>query len=196
VTNGLNAEGYDAKGIRDARQLGNRVLAENLAFAGRLDWTGLPGLLIGASTFVGNSGQDQSFIVAGVPNAVDMPSALTVLWEAHAQYEWRGLHLRSLFTMIHIDDAGELTAVLRPTAQGGINEIGATEVVASEMLGGYVEVSYNVLPWLFPETERTLEPYFRFEYLDTQYKVPSGFTADSAEMRYHGGLSSNRFRTS
>ena len=185
VTNSLNAEGYDANGIRDSRQLGNRALAEDLAFAGRLDWTGVPGLLVGASTFLGNAGQDQSFTVTGVPDPVDMPSTFTVLWEAHAQYQWHGLHLRGLFSMIHIDDAGELTAVLRPTAQGGINEIGATEVVASEMIGGYVEIAYDVLQWIFPETERSLSPYFRFEYVDTQYEVPSGFTADdSKETQY------------
>ena len=39
----------------------------------------------------------------------------------------------------------------------------------------------DVLQWIFPETERTLSPYFRFEYLDTQYDVPSGFTADESK---------------
>ncbi|HEY8155541.1 MAG TPA: hypothetical protein VII72_15550 [Myxococcota bacterium] len=181
VTNGLNAEGYDAAGIRDARQLGNRALAEDLAFTGRLDFTPLPGLLLGASTFLGNAGQDQSFTVTGVPTPVEMPSAFTAVWDVHAQYEWQGLHLRGLFTMVHVDDAGELTAVLRPTAQGGINEIGATEVVASGMLGGYVEIAYDVLQWMFPDSERTLSPFFRFEYLDTQFNVPSGFSADKAQ---------------
>jgi opacity protein-like surface antigen len=181
VTNGLNAEGYDASGIRDARQLGNRALAEDLAFTGRVDFTPLPGLLVGASTFIGNAGQDQSFTVTGVPTPVKMPSVFTAVWDAHAQYEWQGLRLRGLFTMVHIDDAGSLTLALRPTAQGGINEIGASEVVASEMLGGYVEVAYDVLQWLLPGSERTLEPFFRFEYLDTQYDVPSGFTANQAQ---------------
>lgn len=181
VTNGLNAEGYDASGIRDARQSGNRALAEDVAFTGRVDFTPLPGLLVGASTFLGNAGQDQSFSVTGVPTPVEMPSTFTAIWDAHAQFEWQGLRLRGLFTMVHVDDAGELTLALRPTAQGGINEIGATEVVASEMLGGYVEVAYDVLQWLLPGSQRALEPFFRFEYLDTQYDVPSGFAADPAQ---------------
>jgi hypothetical protein len=181
VTNGLNAEGYDASGIRDARQLGNRALAEDLALTARLDFTPLPGLLVGASTFVGKAGQDQSFTVTGVPTPVEMPSVLTALWDLHAQFEWQGLHLRGLFTMVHVDDAGALTLVLRPTAQGGINEIGATEVVASGMLGGYVEIAYDVLRWILPDSEKTLEPFFRFEYLDTQFNVPSGFSADESQ---------------
>ena len=180
LTNGLNAKGYEASGIRDGRQKGNEALAEDPAFTGRLDWTPLPGLLVGASAFVGNAGQDQSFEVTGVPDPVKLPSSLTALWDVHAQYEWRGLHLRGLFTMTHIDDAGQLTLALRPEDQGGIGEIDADEVIASDLLGGYAEVSYDVLQWITPESDRTLEPFFRFEYLDTQYDVPSGFTADNA----------------
>lgn len=180
VTNGLNAEGYDAMGIRDARQLGNRALAQDVAFTGRVDLTPLPGLLVGTSTFLGNAGQDQSIPVTGSPN-VNMPSAFTAVWDVHAQYEWEGLHLRGLFSMVHIDDAGALTLALRPTAQGGINEIGATEVIANAMLGGYVEIAYDVLRWFLPDSERALEPFFRFEYLNTQFDVPSGFTANQAQ---------------
>lgn len=180
VTNGLNAEGYDAMGIRDARQLGNRALAEDVAFTGRVDLTPLPGLLVGAATFLGQAGQDQSIPVTGFPN-VNMPSAFTAVWDVHAQYQWQGLHLRGLFTMVHVDDAGALTLALRPTAQGGINEIGATEVIANAMLGGYVEIAYDVLRWFLPDSSRSLEPFFRFEYLDTQYDVPSGFTANEAQ---------------
>jgi hypothetical protein len=189
LTNGLNAEGYDATGIRDARQLGNRAIAQDVAFTARLDLTPLPGLLVGASTFLGNSGQDQSIPVTGFPNA-NLPNAFTAVWDVHAQYQWQGLHLRGLFTMVHVDDAAALTLALRPTAQGGINEIGATEVIANAMLGGYVEVAYDVLRWFLPDSEKTLEPFFRFEYLDTQFDVPSGFVANQAQENqvYTAGL--------
>jgi hypothetical protein len=181
LTNGLNAKGYDASGIRDGRQKGSEALAEDPAFAGRLDWTPLPGLLVGASAFVGNSGQDQDFTVTGVPTPVNLPSTLTALWDLHAQYDFRGWHLRGLFTMTHIDDAGSLTLALRPEDQGGIGEIGDDEVIGKQLLGVYGEISYDVLRCIFPESEASLEPFFRFEYLDTNYKVPSGFTADNAQ---------------
>jgi len=35
-----------------------------------------------------------------------------------------------------------------------------------------------VIPLFFPGSEMSLEPFFRFEYVDTQNDVPSGFTAD------------------
>jgi hypothetical protein len=46
------------------------------------------------------------------------------------------------------------------------------------MLGGYGEVAYDVMPLLFPGSEMSLEPFFRWEYLDTQNNVASGFVAD------------------
>ena len=46
------------------------------------------------------------------------------------------------------------------------------------MLGGYSEIAYEILHWIVPETDQTLEPFFRFEYVDTQRRMPSGFSAD------------------
>jgi hypothetical protein len=58
--------------------------------------------------------------------------------------------------------------------------------VASGLLGGYGEVAYDVLPLLLPGTERFLAPFYRFEWYDTQWNMPSGFSADeSKEIRVH-----------
>ena len=179
ATNGLNAKGFDAEGIREGRQKGNEALAEDLAFTGRLDWTPVPGFVIGASAFAGKAGQDQSFAVTGFPD-VKLPSTFTALWDIHSQLDWRGLHLRGLFTMTHIDDAGSLSVALGPEAGGGIGMLDAGEGVAKGLLGGYAEISYDLLQWLDPGSEKTLQPFFRFEYLNTQYHMPSGFQADDS----------------
>ncbi len=78
--------------------------------------------------------------------------------------------------MAHLGDAGDLTQALRV-----LGDIDASEAVASDMLGGYVEVAYDVLPWIYPDTERSLEPYFRYEYYDTQFNMPSAFSADETK---------------
>ena len=58
--NGLNAAGYSAdEGIREGRQEGSEALAKSWAFAGRVDFTAVPGLLVGASVFTGDAGQGQ-----------------------------------------------------------------------------------------------------------------------------------------
>jgi hypothetical protein len=182
VVNGMNAQGYSSSGIRGGRQNGNRVLAEDLAFVGRVDWTPLPELDLGASVYAGNSGQDQRIELAAGGN-VQLPDVPTVLWELHGDYESHGLHARALFTMTHLGDAGSLTRDLQGAAS---NALSSSAAVASEMLGGYGELAYDVLPLLFPDTERYLAPFYRFEWYDTQWDMPSGFGADgSKRIRSH-----------
>ena len=177
VINGFNARGFDSGGLRGGRQKGNRALAEHLAFVARLDWTPIQQLLVGGSVYHGNSGQNQDVSVSGA--SVAIPDTPTTVWEIHAQYEDHGLHLRSLFTMAEIGDSGDLTAALGQV--GGTGELAAGEAVAGQMLGVYGEIAYDVMPLLFPSSEKTLEPFFRYSYYDTQRDVPSGFSSDKSK---------------
>jgi hypothetical protein len=165
VLNGLDAEGFSTAGIRGGRQNGGEALAEDLAFAGRFDFTPTEDLILGASVWVGNSGQNQN------AEAGPLPESLTTLFDVHAQYQARGLHLRGLFSMLFLDDAGQLTRTLDPTA---------SYAIASQMLGGYAEAAYDVWQW-FGSEDRRLEPFYRFEYYDTQWKVPGGFSRDGTQ---------------
>lgn len=162
VTNSLNANGFSKTNIRGARQSGNRALFEDLAWTARLDYTPIPGLQVGGSVFWGNTGQDQLF--AG--KKID---ANLTLFEFHGQYQYRGLQLRALFAQGHIGDADVLSAAL-----------GANGPISSRIVGGYVEAGYDILPLLLPGTEMSLSPFVRFERLDTQADVPSGFTPDKS----------------
>ena len=102
-----------------------------------------------------------------------LPDARTTVWELHGQYRWRSLTTRALWTQAHVADAGTLSALL--TLSGA-----DLPVVSRRMIGGYAEVAYDVIPFFFPGSEMSLEPFFRFEYVDTQNDVPSGFVADRA----------------
>jgi hypothetical protein len=160
VVNSLNANGFSKTNIRGARQSGNRALFEDLAWTARLDYTPIPGLQVGGSVFWGNTGQDQTF--AG--KKID---ANFTLFEFHGQYQYRGLQFRALFAQGHIGDADVLSAAL-----------GVNGPISSRIVGGYVEAGYDILPLLFPGTEMSLSPFVRFERLDTQADVPSGFIPD------------------
>jgi phosphoenolpyruvate synthase/pyruvate phosphate dikinase len=161
VTNSLNAKGFTSADIRGARQQGNRALYEDFAWTTRLDYTPMPGLLVGGSVFWGDTGQDQLF------NGKEIAANLR-LYEFHGQYEYRGLRLRTLFAQGHISDARALSADLKQS-------------ISRRMLGGYVEAAYDILPLIFPGTEMSLSPFFRYERLDTQADVPSGFTPDKSK---------------
>ena len=161
VMTGFNAEGFSASGIRDGRQEGGESLAENFAFVGRVDVTPdlLPGLDFGGSFYAGKADQNQ-----GLPE--------TKLWiaEAHAQYRRGPFHSRALFAYSDISGAGALSSALGKAPN---------ESIAQSMLGGYLELAYDVWPLLFGESnERALEPFVRLEYLDTQHDVAAAFVED------------------
>jgi hypothetical protein len=185
VINGFNAEGFDSGGLRGGRQKGNRALAEHLAFVARLDWTPIQQLLVGGSVYHGNSGQNQDVSVSGTLGSysVEIPDTPTTIWEVHAQYEDHGLHLRSLFTMAEIGDSADLTAALGPVGalSGGTGELATGEAVAGQMLGVYGEIAFDLMPLFFPGSEKTLEPFFRYSYYDTQRDVPSRFSSDKSK---------------
>jgi opacity protein-like surface antigen len=153
---------------------------------GRVDWTPIPELLVGGSFFYGNSGHNQNVSVAAFGGyTVDIPDTPVSIWELHAQYQSHGLHLRSLFTMSNVGDNDDLTMALAPMGVGGgTGELKAGEAIGGEMLGVYGEVAYDLMPWIDSETEMSLEPFFRYEYLDTQRDLPSGFSKDESKQTH------------
>lgn len=161
VLTGFDAAGFGASGIRGGRQNGGESLAENFAFVGRVDVSPdlLPGLDFGGSFYAGKADQNQ-----GLPD--------TRLWiaEGHAQYRNGPFHGRALFAYSDVSNAGALSTSLGKAVDASI---------AKSMLGGYVELAYDVWPLLFGESnESALEPFVRFEYLDTQRDVAAGFVRD------------------
>jgi hypothetical protein len=161
VVNGFDATGFAADGLRDGRQNGSEALAEDLAFVGRVDWTDTPGLLAGGSVYLGNAGQDQP----------GLGSTGTAIGELHAEWRARGLWLRGLVTAAEVDDVAELNAA---------NGFMGSDSVGEELEGFYVEAGYDVCAVLCPGSQQSVSPYARFESVDTQAEVPSGFSSDPA----------------
>jgi hypothetical protein len=169
VVNGMLASDFSSAGLRGGRQNGSEAIANDLAVVSRVDLDLIPGMRVGGSYYVGNSGQDQDIDVGGTD--FDVPDARTTVWEVHGEYRWQALTTRALWTQARVADAGSLSGLL---SLSGADD----PVVARRMIGGYGEVAYDVIPIFFPGSEMSLEPFFRFEYVDTQNEVPSGFAAD------------------
>lgn len=167
--NSLNGLGFDAKGFRGGRQKGGKALAENWAFVGRVDVEPVNGLLLGSSIFTGNTGQNQ------IIDNVALPESRATIWEIHGQWIWRQLEIRSELAMSWLGQAGQLTNALQE-----VEEIGSNEAVASQMLGLYGEVGYDLMPYLLTDTDQQLLPFFRYEYVNTQFAMPSGYQANGA----------------
>jgi hypothetical protein len=171
VTSGLaaaegtssGAEGFTAEGIRDGRQKGAQASAEKFALTGRIDGTPVDGLTLGISFFTGDAGQNLDF-------AGGTLKASTTVADFHAEYRWRALSARALYAHTSISHADDVNL-----AQGftGVDSVG------SRQYGYYGEVGYDVLAHV-SGSRQSLSPYLRYERLNTQDEVPTGFAANPA----------------
>jgi len=158
VVNGFDASGFSSAGLRGGRQKGSKAKAEDLAWVGRVDWIGTPGLTLGLSAYVGDSGQDL------VDDSGQSIGVGTTVWEAHADWRWRGLQVRGLWSEATLDD---VTALNEALGFEGSNSVG------ERMEGGYVEIGYDLLSRR--QGSQALIPYLRWERVDTQAEVPGGY---------------------
>ncbi len=137
--------------IRDAR-LGssNNSAMNNVAFVGRLDYTGVAGLLAGASLYYGSATQ----------GTVSGPTAM--IYDAHIAYENSGFKAKAVYSATHIDDADKLAAE-------GANTGGqATE----DANGYYVNVEYDILASM--NSEYKLPVFAQYDYINPNDKVVDG----------------------
>ena len=164
VTNGLRGAAFTSAGLRGGRQKGANALAANLAFSGRVDVTPIPGVFGGISLYNGGSGQEQVLL-----DGARLDVGTTIV-EAHGQAQLRGWDLRALFAEASIDEAAAVSLALRRPLNAPI---------AETLRGGYLQAGYNVLSQV--NTPAALMPYVRYERVNTQHRVPAGFTRDLAQ---------------
>jgi uncharacterized small protein (DUF1192 family) len=161
VVAGLDSAGFTSEGIEEGRQQGSQSLAEDLAFTGRLDYVGVPGLIVGASLFTGNSGQGAAVDDQPIDGRV-------TLYDVHAQYEHRGLQVRVLYAHSSIGDAALIDA------QNGL--VGDASV-GERQYGFYAQAAYDVMTH-HPRGEWSVSPFVRYERLNPQDRVPAGYEKD------------------
>lgn len=166
VVSSLSSAGFTAGGLRGGRQSGARSKAEDLAFTARVDLTAVPGLLVGASAFTGETGQ-------GVMVEGREIGGRVTLVEGHAQYELRGLRLRALAARSTVSDVPLMNQALQLTGNRSVGE---------RQTGWYAEAAYDLMT-LRPAGGWALSPFVRYEKLDTQDKVPAAFARDPATDR-------------
>ncbi len=158
LTTSLTSDAFSATGIRSGRQMGSQAKASDFALVGRLDWHPVEGAMVGGSLYNGNSGQDRTY------------EARVTLGEVHGQARFRGLNLQALAARGTIGDAAAINAN---------NKLAGAASVGERFGGWYVEGGYDLAAFL-PRGEMSLTPFARYEKLDTQMRVPSGFIRNRA----------------
>jgi hypothetical protein len=161
VTSSLDAGKFKSdfsNGVRDGRRKVANAPAEDVAFSGALNYTGVPGLLVGASFFTGETGQDG----ASDTDLKGVDARLT-LWDIHARYQKDRLDLRALYAQGRLSDADDIKDAI-----SGANSINAAE----RFYGWYAEAAYHV----WKQGDHDLAPFVRYEAWDTHAEVPSNVT--------------------
>jgi len=176
VMNSFDSGGFTASSNRGARQKGNRALVNDVAFVGRLEYDPFPGLKFGGSMSLGNTGQNQSVDNPDSPLNGEKIDGFFQMYEADVQFQYRGFEGRSLLVWTFLEDAALINAN---------NGFTGDESVGSQQWGWYIVGAYNALslanfdsPYL-----QYFAPFIRYEKLNTQHRVPSGFFSDPANDR-------------
>jgi len=162
LVNGLDASRYAADGLKEGSGEGSLALARSFAVTGRIDYTGLPGVLVGGSFFSGNSGQGQ------VTPSGDSFAGRTTFLDLHLDARWRGAQFRAVWARSTVGDAAAIDE---------LNGFEGKESVGSRQEGWYAEAGFDVLS-LVPKTRMLLIPFVRYEAYDTQAAVPAGYARD------------------
>lgn len=146
VMAGLKAEGFTASnGLRGGRQEALESNPANPSFTGRVDYSPVLGLQLGASFFVGGSSAD----VDSIGNAT------VAMWSTDARYDVDNFQFRAVGAIATIGDADKINL------QFGNN-------VADRIYGFYVEGAYNFLPLVCSDSEQEFFFFARYEKYNTQ----------------------------
>lgn len=151
----LNALEFSAdEGIREGRQQGSESNIRHAAFAGRVEYVGLPHLTVGASAWSGTS----NFLAPRI-------DATVRIGEADVRYKRDRLELRGEFAQLSIGDAARLNVAVQQLT-------GVSPNIARSLRGFYGEAGYRVWD---QGPARDLVTFVRYENFDTQFRMPDGY---------------------
>lgn len=151
----LNASEFSAaEGLRGGRQKGFLSDFRHAAKTFRLEYRGIPKLVLGASYWTGKSG----FEAPGLKVPVRV-------FDFDGRFRYRNFDARGQYSHNWIGEAAALNRAL-------VRRRGNNPNIAEQMRGFYLEGGVHLLP---RDARRDLAAFLRYENYDTQYRMPQGF---------------------
>ncbi len=165
VLDGLDAATFTGSGgLRGGRQQASEAQINDVAWLARVNVSPVIGVDVAFAGYRGAAGQDQP----------GLSHASVTLAETDLRARAFGATVRAQYVHGWIGGADEIDA------------IAATDPIGSEIEGWYVEGAYDVLTPLRakrPSVRVSVEPFVRYEWIDTQLAMPSGFLPNAALKR-------------
>lgn len=177
VTAGLNPNGFDCYNwVQGARQ--GILETDNFsapAYTARLDWTGVPGLRVGASLLYNpNAGKNSDKLIT-YKNLNDIN---VLIYSFDAQYENKYVTARANYLSGNITETVGITATNRTySSKSPYSRMGP---VGKRALDWSVEVGMN-LKSIFAGVEKfpVIYPFVHYNYYNPQEKCEKGLVADA-----------------
>lgn len=176
VTAGLNPNGFDVYNWVQGGSQGN-FETDNFsapAYTVRLNWTGVPGLRIGASLFFNpNAGKNADKLVT----YDDLDDINVFIYSFDAQYVHRYFTLRASYLSGNVTETVGITSTNKNlSSDASYSRMGP---VAKRALDWSVEAGLN-LKSFFPGVKwfPVVYPFAQYNYYNPQEKTESGLTAD------------------
>jgi hypothetical protein len=150
LTTGFNLSKWDATASEGQEEpLGSihgelsNASAKDLSGFAALNYTGVPGLRVGASLFTGGVGQGQPLY----------DRSRLALWEAHARWTPGALDLSALYAHGHFSNTADINTTL----------VGNPTLIPESFFGWYVQAAYKVID----RDSWSIAPFIRHERYNT-----------------------------
>lgn len=166
LVNGLDPNGFStANWVGSGKQgIFEQITATNPAFAGRVEYTGVKGLRVGASGYYGNSAKNSS-----KPQAFTGLKGTVSILSGDLQYQGHNVIARANYIYGNLADSKAISDINYLSFKKTGYPI--TEV-AKNALTYAAEIGYNVLS--FWDAKEKLYPFVRYEYYNTAEAVEAG----------------------
>jgi hypothetical protein len=173
VINGFKANGFTASnGVREGHQEAALAFGHDWGLIARADYS-FPFLYkyritanAGVSFYFSHADQGQDMF-----KGVDGDDVPVTMLEGDLRLRSRGIELRAELATTWIGGIHRLNRALADQAAADMTTFEGP--VAHQLIGGYLEVGYDVLHPLKLRLGTQLVPFLRYEHTDTQYQLPS-----------------------
>lgn len=175
VVNGLDPNGFSrANWIQGGKQgIFEETVMTSPAFAGRIEYSGVKGLRLGASGYFNKSSQN-----ASKPEKMSSINGNVSIFSADAQYSNKNIVARANIIYGNLTDSEKITELNRsvPKAAGF-----PRTPVAKNAMTYAAEVGYDILS--FFDKKEKLYPFVRYEYYNTMQEVEGSTLQDARYKR-------------
>ena len=165
LVNGLDATGFSSQNwiVGGHQKRFETIQATNMAWVARLDYQLAPHCVLGISGYRGDSADNRP-----KPDMEGIDAHVSIV-DVHGSLDWGRVRARGLYLYGHLQNAALVSARNR-TLSNNLDVLRSP--VARAAYAAFVEVGYDILPWLTASSPNRLDLFIRLDAYDSMAAVP------------------------